>query len=198
MARPKVTLQLAHSNDGYIARPGARTKLSCEQTWQRVYDIRAKMDAVMIGIQTALTDNPTLKFSKRRIIVDTNARLPETSTLAQTARDAPVWLLTSKPASHLEALGVRVIQCPTIDEHIDLKSALAQLDLTHILCEGGAQLAQSLNNLRLIDHLTLIESDIGLGNGVPLPFLTHFTPISEETVGTDTWRNFDARRASIS
>lgn len=200
LQRPYVTLKMAHSRDGFIARTGERTPISSEASWQHTYAIRGKMDAVMIGASTALTDDPQLTArglgpNPVRIVVDTNARLPASSTLARTAHETPVWLLAAKPAPHLEQLGVRVIQCPLHDDKIDLRAALRQLakeGLTHILVEGGNQLAQSLLAYAVVDEIIFIEGAMTLGQGVPLPTPRGMLQRDEQTIGPDTWRTYDS------
>jgi diaminohydroxyphosphoribosylaminopyrimidine deaminase/5-amino-6-(5-phosphoribosylamino)uracil reductase len=191
---------MAHSADGFIGRKGIRTPMTSDAGWKRVYADRAKADAVMIGIETANTDNPGLTSHGAgrdpvRIVIDTHARLDPASRMAQTARDIPTWVITVKDnAPALEALGVHVITAPALDGHIDLDAALAKLDVGTIICEGGARLAQSLNTYGLIDELILIEAtQVVLGEGIPLPVLTNFTPVSEEQISTDTWRSYVKR-----
>lgn len=174
--------------------------MTSDAGWQRVYADRAKADAVMIGIETANTDNPCLTSHGAgpdpvRIVIDTHARLDPASRLTQTARDIPTWVVTTKDsAPALEALGVRMITAPMLDAHVDLAAALSKLDLRTIICEGGARLAQSLNTHGLIDELILIEAtQVVLGDGIPLPVLTNFTPVSEEQISTDMWRSYVKR-----
>lgn len=196
--RPRLSLQLAHSADGFIARPGERTHLSCEQSWAKVYAARQNFDAIMIGANTALTDNPKLTSHAAktpvRVVVDSHARLPVSSHLAQTARDIPVWLLTLAASPELETMGVRLIACKGKDGRVDMHDALEKLGALNIktlICEGGAALAQTLNDERLVDELILMESPVLLGAGVALPVLSGYRPVHEEKTGTDTWRYYE-------
>jgi len=193
--KPHITLQIAHSGDGYIARPGERTPLSCPQSWDRVRAARADYDAIMIGINTALTDNPKLLSTGEktpvRVVVDTMAGLDPDSELARTAGETPVWLLTSESDPMLEALGIRLIECALREDRIDLPDAMEKLfenGIQSVICEGGAALAQSLTDERLVDDLILIESNLLLGSGIALPIFANYKFLKEEKTGTDTWR----------
>lgn len=116
--RPHVTLKLAVSADGKVAGPG-RTPLAITgaAARDRVHLMRAHSDAIMIGIGTALADDPLLtcrlpgmeRYSPIRIVLDTNLRLPPASRLAQTTREVPVWVIAGEetPRAAEEALAAQ-------------------------------------------------------------------------------------------
>src|SRR5690606_21572560 len=105
-----------------------------------MHRLRSGYDAILVGIDTVLTDDPLLTVRLApvrkppvRIVADTHARLPLESKLVQTVSDAPVWVLTAEdaPQDRVMALGkagVRVLRVPRDREHIDLAQALAILD----------------------------------------------------------------------
>ena len=195
--KPHITLQIAHSADGFIARPGERTKLSTDASWQRVYAGREQVDAIMVGINTVMDDNPKLTSHAAktpiRVIADTNASIDPLSHLVLTSREIPTWLLTAQDDLMLEAMGVKLIECAVKNDRVDLQDAMQKLHnqgIKTLICEGGAMLAQSLNDEQLIDELILIESATTLGNGVALPILSGYKPVREEKIETDTWRYY--------
>lgn len=173
---------MAHSADGFIARTGERTKLNNNASWQRVYAGRAKVDAVMIGINTVLIDNPSLKNANQRVVIDTHGRFPATSKFVDP------WVISTQTVPH-----AKTIQCPLKNGHVDMRIALetlATLGINTIICEGGATLAQSLNDEQLIDDLILIECPVTLGGGVKLPIFSGYKPAREEDIDGDIWRYY--------
>lgn len=199
--RPYITLKLAHSRDGKLGHLGQRTAISCEASWQRTYTQRGKVDAVMIGIETARIDNPQLinrnappAHQPVRVVLDSNARLPLEGMLAKTARDTPVWVVTSSPnTSALEAAGITVLQVPDVHDISSVLSKLYAAGLGHILCEGGATLAQSLISANLVDEALMIEGPNDIGdNGIPCPHLQGMRLRNKDAIGTDLWRIYDS------
>lgn len=156
---PFVTLKLALTLDGRIANAaGASRWITGPLARRMVHMQRAAHDAVMVGIGTALADDPDLTVrdlgtpnQPLRIVIDSHLRLPATSRLAQTARVNPVWLCHAEGAPVPEALqdlGLTLIPCvPDAGGRVDIHQALQQLGargLTRVFCEGGGTLAASL------------------------------------------------------
>jgi diaminohydroxyphosphoribosylaminopyrimidine deaminase/5-amino-6-(5-phosphoribosylamino)uracil reductase len=164
-----LTLKLALSLDGRIAtRSGASKWITSPESRLRVQALRAAHDAVMVGINTVLADNPRLTVrdvpgrSPTRLIVDSKLRLPISSQLVQTATQVPTCVITTPQASRsahdaLEAAGVRVLYVPATAEGrcdtLALLRELASRDVVSVLCEGGAELAGSLLAHALVDEL---------------------------------------------
>lgn len=156
---PHVTLKLALTLDGRIANAaGASRWITGPSARRQVHAQRATHDAVMVGIGTALADDPDLtvrdlgvSHQPLRIVIDSGLRLPPDSRLVRTAREVPVWLCHAKGASIPEGLqdkGLTLIPCATgPDGRVDIYDALQRLaaaGLTRIFCEGGGTLAASL------------------------------------------------------
>ncbi len=156
---PHVTLKLAMSLDGRIANAaGASRWVTGPESRARVHVLRATHDAVMVGIGTALVDDPDLTvrnlgFLRQplRIVLDSHLRLAAGSRLARTARVVPVWLVHAETATIPPALagtGVDLIPCSTdAAGRINIYDALNRLaarGLTRIFCEGGAGVAAAL------------------------------------------------------
>jgi diaminohydroxyphosphoribosylaminopyrimidine deaminase/5-amino-6-(5-phosphoribosylamino)uracil reductase len=164
-----LTLKLALSLDGRIAtRSGASKWITSPESRLRVQALRAAHDAVVIGINTVLADNPRLTVrdvpgrSPTRLVVDSKLRLPLTSQLVQTATQIPTCVITTQQAPRsahdaLEAAGVRVLYVPTTAEGrcdtVAMLRELATRDVVSVLCEGGAELAGSLLAHHLVDEL---------------------------------------------
>ncbi len=184
-ARPLFTLKTASTLDGRIAtHTGESHWITGAPARARGHAMRASADAVMVGIGTALADDPRLDCrlpgladrSPVRIVVDSRSRLPLTSRLVRTARETPTWLLTlaGQNARHraFADAGVEVIEvAPDVDGNLDLEvsaSALGGRGLTRVLVEGGGRLAAGLLRTGLVDRLVWFRAPrlIG-GDGLP-------------------------------
>ncbi|MEO1747481.1 MAG: bifunctional diaminohydroxyphosphoribosylaminopyrimidine deaminase/5-amino-6-(5-phosphoribosylamino)uracil reductase RibD [Pseudomonadota bacterium] len=202
-----VTLKLAVSADGMLGLKGqGNVPVTGEITRDHVHLMRAEHDVIMVGIGTALADDPSLDVrlegmeyrSPHRIVVDRLARLPVSSKLAQTARRIKTSIATCAPTSDnanaLRAMGVNIIACAEHDGTValpELLEDLAAMGTQSVLLEGGAQLAQSFLSEDLVDRLALIKSNKQLGeNGLVSPVGPHNVPdkfmsLGQERFGDD-------------
>jgi diaminohydroxyphosphoribosylaminopyrimidine deaminase / 5-amino-6-(5-phosphoribosylamino)uracil reductase len=176
---PYVTLKLALSLDGRIAtRSGSSKWVTGPEARAIVHGLRARHDAVAIGIGTALADDPKLTVrdapgpSPLRVVFDTKLRLSPHSKLTETAPDVPTWVLASAdaPAANEEALttrGVEVIRAPTAAEgRLDVGACLrilAERGIVTLMVEGGAELAGSFLAAKLADELHAFVAPLLLG-----------------------------------
>jgi len=174
-----LTLKLALSMDGRIAtRSGASKWITGPESRLRVQTLRAQHDAVVVGVNTVLTDNPRLTVrdiagrSPVRVVVDSKLRMPLSCQLVQTAHQIPTCVATTAQAarSHVEALeaaGVRVIRVPTTAEGrcdtVALLRELAAREVVSVMCEGGAELAGSLLAHASVDELHVFMAPRLLG-----------------------------------
>jgi diaminohydroxyphosphoribosylaminopyrimidine deaminase/5-amino-6-(5-phosphoribosylamino)uracil reductase len=174
-----LSLKLAVSLDGRIAtRTGASKWITCQESRTRVHQLRGQHDAVMLGVNTVLADDPRLTVrdvpgrSPIRVVIDSKLRLPTTSHLAQTALQTPTCVMTTQAATEaaenaLAALGVRVVRVPATaegrcDPHAVLQE-LAAREVVNVLCEGGAELAGSLLAARQPSELHVFVAPVLLG-----------------------------------
>jgi diaminohydroxyphosphoribosylaminopyrimidine deaminase / 5-amino-6-(5-phosphoribosylamino)uracil reductase len=178
--RPNVLLKLAVSADGKAGAAGRRpAPITGEAAHDRVHLMRAQSDAIMIGIGTALADDPLLtcrlpgmeKYSPVRIVLDSALRLPPESRPAQTARQVPVWVIAGLDAPRaaeeaLRAQGVEVIRSQAGDGRLDLLAVvqvLAARGITRLMAEGGPSLAAALLSADLVDEAHLFNSPTVVG-----------------------------------
>lgn len=178
IGRPLVTLKLATTLDGKIALPGGESRwITGDAARAHVHLMRAQYDGVMVGIGSALADDPELTCRLPgvdhprlvRVVADTTGRLPVGSKLAASARLQAVWLLTSSDGPELERLGVRLLKVPVAEGGVDpvaCLSALGGQGLTRLLVEGGAVLASSLLKAGLVDRLLWYRAPSVMGDGV--------------------------------
>jgi diaminohydroxyphosphoribosylaminopyrimidine deaminase/5-amino-6-(5-phosphoribosylamino)uracil reductase len=187
--RPHVLLKLAISADGKAGVAG-RTAIAItgEAVRERVHLLRAHSDAIMVGIETVLADDPLLtcrlpgmaKNSPVRIVADTMLRLPIGSRLVQSAYDVPVWALSGAAAPQqaefiLLPLGVEVLRSTKSTgkrtgkrtRRLDLKDGLELLaakGITRLMVEGGPTLAAAFIAADLVDEAVLFRSPMIVGS----------------------------------
>jgi diaminohydroxyphosphoribosylaminopyrimidine deaminase/5-amino-6-(5-phosphoribosylamino)uracil reductase len=176
--RPHVTLKLATTLDGRIALPSGESRwITGERARAHAHLERAQHDAVMIGIGSALADDPELTCRLSgvsaprlvRVVVDSNGRLPADCKLVKTAGAQPTWLVTAAAVEPLRRAGVKVVATPLRAGRVDLTSALKALaaeGLTRVLVEGGATLASALLKLGLVDRLLWYRAPSIMGEGI--------------------------------
>jgi len=178
---PFVSIKLALSLDGRIAtRSGASRWVTGPESRAKVQEIRAQSDAIAVGIGTALADDPLLTVrdpdfrgrAPRRVVFDSQLRLPLTSRLVGTSGEAPVLILTTldAPADREAALlgeGCEVIRVPaTAEGRVDFEAALrhlGSLGIVSLLIEGGAEIAGTALAARLVHRMHAMVAPILLG-----------------------------------
>ncbi len=182
--RPLVSLKLASTLDGRIAtRSGESRWITGEEARARVHLMRARNDAIMVGIGTALADDPELTcrlpglagHSPVRVAMDGGLRLSPGSRLAATAAERPTWLITGpKPAperrpalKELQDLGVEIIEVEADaagrPDPAAALGALAARGITRLMVEGGATLAASLLGADLVDRIAWFRAPSLIG-----------------------------------
>ena len=211
--RPMVTLKTATTLDGRIASvQGESQWITGPEARARAHLMRARHDAVLVGIGTALADNPALTVrlpglevaSPVRVVVDTKLQLPVTANLVITAEDVPTWLVTAKGSddAKLKAYrdyGVEIISMPPdSDGYPDIHAVmhdLAEKGITRLLVEGGAGIAAAFLRADLVDRIAWFRAPgiIG-GDGISavaayglaqLHDMQRFDPVSCERFGND-------------
>ncbi|KAF4604823.1 2,5-diamino-6-(ribosylamino)-4(3H)-pyrimidinone 5'-phosphate reductase [Pleurotus pulmonarius] len=169
--RPRVTLTFAQSLDSKIAGQGGQQLiLSGKESMVMTHWMRTMHDAIMVGIGTALNDNPQLNRNNghgnpyhlpRPIILDTNLRLKTDCKLVQNYKNGTgrrPWVICAAPSSRDDAVfagkmklltdvGVQVIQAPTgTGRQIDIRAmlrTLSELGIRSLMVEGGASVIKS-------------------------------------------------------
>jgi len=166
---PLVTLKLAMSLDGRTATaPGDSPWISSEQSRALVHRWRAESDAIAIGINTALTDDPLLTARTPearqpiRVVFDHEARLPLDSQLLTTLDQSPVLVVIAPEvdASALRAAGAEILVADSI------QGALADLGrrgITSLFLEGGQTLASAFQAADQLDEARTFVAPVLLG-----------------------------------
>jgi diaminohydroxyphosphoribosylaminopyrimidine deaminase/5-amino-6-(5-phosphoribosylamino)uracil reductase len=213
--RPHVILKLAVSSDDKIGAAGRKpVAISGEAAKARVHLLRAQCDAVLIGIGTVRADDPLLTCrlsgmaarSPVRVVLDRNLRIPGSSRLVHSARETPLWVMTSNlaeapAAMKLGAAGAQVIRvaAATPPPGLDLASvlrALSEKGITRLLVEGGARVASSFVAAGLVDEVWLLRGAEPVGadgvaalDALPLTSITQspgFRVRASESLQEDT------------
>lgn len=210
-----VTLKLATSLDGRIATASGESRwITGEAAREAVHRLRAEHDAVLIGIETALADDPELTVrlagynghQPARVVLDSRQRLTPDCRLVRTARDIPTFVVATEAADpRLTDAGVRVLTVRAVGEdRPELKSvveALGAEGLSRLFVEGGGQVAASFLRCGLVDRLEWFRAPkvIG-GEGRPgvgalalaaLADAPQFRRTGVRELGGDLWESYE-------
>jgi diaminohydroxyphosphoribosylaminopyrimidine deaminase/5-amino-6-(5-phosphoribosylamino)uracil reductase len=175
--RPFVHLKLAMSLDGRISlKKSVSTELSGDAARKRVQELRHEHDAILVGSNTAVTDNPSLtdrsglprRRPLARIVLDNRLRLPLDSTLATTTDEFPTIVFTNcidpESVARLTDQGVEVVPIEGGARNISgVMDELRKRDIQSVLIEGGTEVAGAAIEAGVVDKVTFIVSPIIIG-----------------------------------
>jgi len=213
--RPHVMLKLAISADGKAGLAGRKpTPITGEVARERVFQMRAASDAILVGIGTVLSDDPQLtcrlpgmfERSPVRVVLDETLRVPLATSVIATVRETPTWVFTShKPSVIAEEIlqqkGCKVFRVDDDGGRLDLQQVLrmlAEQGITRLMVEGGPTVAASFVAADLVDDAVLLRGEKPIGasgidplEGMTLDSLTErLTLRSSEKLGADTIETF--------
>ena len=211
LGRPLVMLKAATSLDGCIAAaPGERTAISSREANTTAQLLRASVDAIAVGSETALVDDPLLTARECyrvrplvRVVFDRRLRTSPRARLFATLADGPVIIVTAagesdtQRAAALESAGASIVEADTLAGGVE---GLLRWDVSTLLVEGGARLHAALAQAGLVDLVHLIVAPHTLGSGgikwldtetLPPQWLS---PIAAAPRGPDTWIEADVHR----
>jgi diaminohydroxyphosphoribosylaminopyrimidine deaminase/5-amino-6-(5-phosphoribosylamino)uracil reductase len=206
--RPEVTLKLAVSADGMIGRLGeGQVSITGPVPRRQVHLTRAQSDAILVGVSTAVADDPELTCrlpglearSPTRIVLDPDLRLPLSSKLVSSARETPLLLAARNDAggrnrAALTEKGVGFLAVELQDGRIalpELLDDLAAQGVSTLMVEGGAQTARHFLDEDLVDRILLYAGPVELGSdGISSPLAPGIVPagfrrIREDRFGDD-------------
>jgi diaminohydroxyphosphoribosylaminopyrimidine deaminase/5-amino-6-(5-phosphoribosylamino)uracil reductase len=213
--RPHVTVKLAISADGKVGLAGRKpAAISGEAARERVFQIRAASDAILVGIGTVLSDDPQLtcrlpgmfERSPVRVVLDEDLRLPLATSVVATVRETPTLVFTSRRPSAiaeeiLQQKGCKVFRVDEDKGRLNLNQILEKLaeqGITRCLVEGGPIVASSFVAANLVDEAILVRGEKAIGDtgidpleGMPLEAMTgRLVRSASEKLATDTIETF--------
>ena len=183
--RPHVTLKAAATLDGRIADVhGVSQWITGEPARAHAHRLRAQADAIVVGVTTALRDDPALTVrldppwprEPYRVVLDTHARLGPHARLLRGGTPARALIVTGEDApaarlTALEATGAMVLRCPTRQGRVDPGAVLGRLfdlEVRAVLVEGGAEIHAAFIDAGLVDRVALFLAPLLLGGrGAP-------------------------------
>lgn len=218
MSRPRVTVKLASSLDGRIALASGESRwITGEAARAEGHRLRASHDSILVGVGTALQDDPALTVrlpdyrgpQPLRVVLDTRLRLPKDSTLVQTAHQVPVLVLCSPVGDQdrrraLESAGVQVVETATSEVGLDplgVLDALAAAGVGSVMIEGGGRVVGSFLAADAVDRIVWFRAPILIGEdgaasvgALGLEALRHaptFARTSTRAIGPDLMEEYE-------
>lgn len=179
--RPFVIVKVAQSIDGKIASCNYDSRwVSSRNSRAYVHRLRSYVDAVMVGVNTVIRDNPLLTTRKKgrqpcKIIVDSTLRVPHNARIFRDISAGKVLLVTTNNVSqnrfnrfrdYIKSGKVEIITTSKKNHRVNLKelmSILVKMGIVSILVEGGGELIWSLIESRLVDRFLFFISPIIIG-----------------------------------
>ena len=181
---PFTVLKYAMTLDGKTATVSGKSQwITGEAARKRVHEDRGRYMAILTGVSTVLADNPQLTCripggkNPIRVIADTKLRTPLSSTVVQTARETPTWIVTAVSDAGrkkaYEDAGCRVLSVPAKEGELDLQAMMQRLGeekVDSVMVESGGTLAWSFLKAGLVNRVqAYIAPKIFGGAGAPTP-----------------------------
>lgn len=205
--RPLVTVKAAMTLDGKIAAAGGESRwITGEAARRDAHWLRARADAILVGIGTVLADDPrlTVRLGRRhgparagarplRVVLDSRLRLPLRAKMLWEPSGGQVIVITTSRAhdariKKIEHQGARVIQVAADRRGVSLPAALralADLGVNHVVVEGGAEVNAALLQGRLVDRLVLYMAPKLLGGRDALSVIGGSAPRLADAISLD-------------
>ena len=179
---PFITLKYAQTLDGRIATSSGQSQwISCNESLNFVHKLRAQHDAILVGINTVIKDNPELTVRRvrgrnpLRVVVDSKLKIPRKAKVLQNIQKAGTLIATTKKASDnkcikLAATGAAVLTCrATKRGQVDLKDLfkkLAARNISSVMIEGGSRIITAALKENLARRLIVVIAPKILGTGI--------------------------------
>ena len=175
MKRPYVIVNCAMSVDGKIASPsGKQMRISCDDDIKRMYKLRNESDAVLVGINTVLSDDPKLTIKEKyvknlkqpiRIVLDTHCKTPTEALVVNDA--AKTFIVTSKKCLKKYGKNIEIVVCEK-DENgninlTKLMDILYDKGIKKLMVEGGGTVIYNFLKNRIVDDFFIYVGPMIIG-----------------------------------
>ena len=179
---PRITLTYAQSLDGFIGYPGKPVAISSQSSLQLTHAIRSTHDAILVGIDTVLCDDPSLTVrlvgdaqtrQPQPVILDSHLRCPTTAKVIQRG---PIIVTTEhadlQRRQSLESLGAQIMVVPVNNKgHTDIQCALDRLvseySIQSVMIEGGARvIRECIMECRIPCRVIVTIAPLFMGSGI--------------------------------
>ena len=184
MKRPYVLINCAISSNGRMAdRSGKQTRISCEEDIKRMYELRNQSDAVLVGVNTVLSDNPKLTVKEKyvknprqpiRIVLDTYCKTPVDSLVVNDA--ATTYIITDKKCDKTFGKNVEIIICDAKNGLIDLEKFLDVMykrGIRKLMVEGGGTVIYNFLKAGFVDDFFVYVGPMKIDGGKTPPFVVY-------------------------
>jgi diaminohydroxyphosphoribosylaminopyrimidine deaminase / 5-amino-6-(5-phosphoribosylamino)uracil reductase len=175
--KPWVIAKWAMSLDGRIATTTGESRwISSEASRAQVHHLRGRIDGIVIGIGTAITDDPLLTARPKgvrtpvRIVLDSHARLPISSQLVRSAKEVPLIVVVENGAPHASVQSLEQLGCEIMhfsgnrsERIIGLLEECGRRRMTNLLVEGGAEVLGTLFDSCCVDETWAFIAPILIG-----------------------------------
>jgi len=174
--RPYLLLKFAQSSDAYFGKRGKQVWLSGDNAKRLVHIWRTKFDAILIGFQTAMIDNPKLTVrlvkgkSPLRVVLDNDLTLPKSHHLWSDSNPT-VFITQNRTQKSLNSQKHVVIIEKDDNYHLNILQCLFKMGVYRLMIEGGAQTLKGFIEKDLWDEARVIRSDKPLVTGIRAPFI---------------------------
>ena len=184
--RPFVILKAGMTLDGQIATASGEAKwITSHQSRREAHQLRSRVDAVLVGIGTVLSDDPSLtaragsrlkKLATRqplRIVVDSQLRIPLNARVLSSQDEAKTLIATTGSAAAarrraLQKRGIEVLSIPSLRGRVSLRALMLELGergVTSLLVEGGSEINAAMLKAKLVQQVRLYIAPALLGGG---------------------------------
>ena len=165
---PWVIIKWAQSKDGFLARTDKKRWITNAKSRKDVHKLRKKVQAILVGINTVLEDDPMLTARPNsgkqplRVVLDSKLKTPADCNLLKTAKKTPVCIFTITGKIKLRQKGVQIVKVGKYKGRINLKAVLAELgkrNIQQVLVEGGEKVITSFLKQKLADEIVVYTSN---------------------------------------
>lgn len=182
MERPKVIINVASSLDGVIASTKGALIISTTEDWLRVHKLRNSVDAILVGVNTIIKDDPmlTVRYVKPkdkpplRIVLDSKCRTPLSAQILDKQESIPTIIFTSKDCSEEKKEKLMDLKIDVISVDSKTESKLLNLEeilrilkkefkVERLLVEGGSEIITQFVKLRLFDTMHIFYAPVFAG-----------------------------------